>query len=339
MKLNLMKQFFDSVDDEWHSPIADEIAERWFEADFQAYCLRASANFTFLVKTGEQKYLLRFNHARERRVEYLAGELAYIEHLVSRGIHVAKPLPSLSGNLIESVETSMGLFHGTLFEFLPGEHREMETLDETAIKAWGRALGEMHRAGEGFEVEGRPGWREQIAMIREFVPQSEILVWQEAEALEKKLRALPINQTNYGLIHFDFEPDNIVWSDGRIGIFDLDDCAWDWFVMDIANALSSELFDDQLERYDLTNPKLKRFLEGYRSARRLHEQEVQWLPLFLRLDNLISFARVYRSIADGPVENEPEWTADLRLKLARELDKYRDSFRNHPIQNFLTGAQ
>ncbi len=335
MKLNLMKQFFDSVDADWRSPIANEIAERWFNADFEAYCIRASANFAFLVKAGGQKYLLRFNHASERQVKYIAGELAYIERLASRGIRVARPLPSLPGNLIESVETPMGLFHCALFEFLDGEHREMEALDETALKAWGRALGEMHRAGEGFKVEGQPGWQDQIALIRELVPHSETLVWQEVESVEKKLQALPIDQTNYGLIHFDFEPDNIVWLEGGIGIYDLDDCAYGWFVMDISNALSSELFDDRLERFNPAEPRMGWFLDGYRAARQVGEDELKQMPLFLRLDNLLAFARVYRSIVEMPLENEPEWTADLRVKLGKELDKYRESFQNYPVRDLL----
>ncbi len=203
--------------------------------------------------------------------------------------------------------TESALFHGTLFEFLPGEHREMESLDETALKAWGRALGELHQAAEGFKAQGRPGWQSQIATIRERVPQSEKLVWQEAEAVEKNLRMLPITKTNYGLIHFDFEPDNIVWLDGEIGIFDLDDCACAWFAMDVSNALCSELFNDQVGLFDFADPRLAWFLEGHRAVRALTENEVAWMPLFLRLDNLVSFARKPFSLPC----NQKDW-AELR---------------------------
>jgi Ser/Thr protein kinase RdoA (MazF antagonist) len=338
MKLNLMKQFFDSVDKDWRSPIADEIAARWFGAGFHAYCLRASANFAFKIRADGQDYLLRFNHASERQIEHIAAELAYIEHLAGNGIRVARPLPSLAGRLIESVSTPMGLFHGVLFEFLSGRRLDLADLDAKAIRHWGRALGQMHGASEGLKIEGRPGWQAQIAMIRALVPTSEILVWQETGAVEENLRKLPIHATNYGLIHFDFEPDNIVWVGEEIGIYDLDDCVYGWFVMDASNALSSELYDDRLESFDFTEPRLVWFLEGYRSVRSLSEQEVKWMPLLLRLDNLVAFARVYRSISDDPVGNEPEWTVNLRQKLSRELDKLRDSFRHYPIRDFVPGV-
>ena len=61
------------------------------------------------------------------------------------------------------------------------------------------------------------------------------------------------------------------------------------------------------------------------------------MPLFLRLDNLVSFARVYRSIAEDPVENEPQWTTNLRRKLSRELDKCREGFENYPIRSVPDG--
>ena len=331
MKLNLMKRFFDSVDDEWRSPIADEIGLKWFAESFDATCIRASANFVFQVKTGEQNYLLRFNHASERDAEFITAELTYIEHLVAGGIRVNKPLRSLAGNLVESVTTPMGVFHSVLFEFLPDEHLELDDFDANATKRWGQALGEMHRASEGFRVDGRLDWLAQLEMIRQIVPRSDAIIWKETDAVEKKLRALPMSDTNYGLIHYDFEPDNLVWSGSEIGIFDLDDCMYAWFAMDISNAISSELFDDQVENFDFMNPKLQWFLEGYRSVRPMDDEEISQMPLFLRLDNLIAFARIYRSVAEGPVEHEPEWAANLRQKLSMKLDKFRDSFQDHPI--------
>jgi Ser/Thr protein kinase RdoA (MazF antagonist) len=338
MKLGLMKQFFDSVDGEWRSPLADAIARQWFSGDFGAYCLRASANFAFIVKAEGRNYLLRFNHESERQAAFIAAELAFIAHLAARGVRVARPLPSLAGRLMESVPTPFGLCHGALFEFLPGEQLELEALDPEKIRRWGRALGEMHRAGEGLKIGGRPDWSAQLDWLRQVVPRRETLVWREADAVAERLQALPRSDANFGLIHYDFEPDNLVWSGAEIGIFDLDDCAYSWFAMDIVNALGSELFDDCIGRFDFTNPRLQGFLEGYRSARPIDDAELQWAPLFLRLDNLIAFARVYRSIAAGPVADEPQWTTDLRQKLQRMLDKYREAFQNYPIATQAPGA-
>jgi Ser/Thr protein kinase RdoA (MazF antagonist) len=232
----------------------------------------------------------------------------------------------------------MGIFHGVLFEFMPGKRLEFNELDAIAIERWGRALAQIHQASQGYKISGRMDPSSQIDMIRQIMPKSETTVWKEVDAAEELLRGLPASDENYGLIHFDFELDNLAWKDDEIGCFDLDDCAYEWFVMDISNAIMRELFDNQIERFDLTEKKLQLFLKGYRSVRRLDDEELKWLPLFLRFDNLITFARVYRSIAEGPEGQEPEWTVELRRKLSRELDKLRRGFQFTPIQEGYHGA-
>ena len=48
------------------------------------------------------------------------------------------------------------------------------------------------------------------------------------------LGALPVDRDRYGLIHFDFELDNLYWRDQTIGMLDFDDCAHYWYAADIA---------------------------------------------------------------------------------------------------------
>jgi len=335
MKLNLMKQFFDTVDQDWQSPIADEIASKWLKQVDAVRCVRASANFAFDVKTPARDYVLRFNHASEREPEFIAAELEYIEHLAERGIRAAKPVRSLTGNFAESVSTPMGVFHSVLFEAMTGAHLEFNALSAEQLQLWGRTLAQVHNASEGLQISGRPNWADQIAMARQIIPHSETAAWDELSAVEVRLAALPVSKTNFGLLHYDFELDNIRWSDSAIGVFDFDDCAYHWLVVDIANTLMSELFDDRVERVDLDDARFQTFLDGYRSARWIDDDDLRHIPLFLRLDNLINFARVYRAIADGPLEDEPQWMTDLRNKLGRALDQYREGFRDHPIRDWL----
>jgi Ser/Thr protein kinase RdoA (MazF antagonist) len=333
MKLSLMKAFFDTVDADWRSPIADQIAAHWLEAADQVQCIRASANFAFFARSGERKYVLRFNHASERQPETILAELTFIEHLAGRGVRVSRPQPSLAGNLLESVPTGMGMFHAALFEFLPGEHLELSAMDATHFERWGQALGEFHRASQGFQVDGRPDWRTQLDLARRCVPERRTAFHREAQAVERKLSTLPVTQANSGLVHYDFELDNLAWSAGEVGIYDLDDCMVAWYALDISNALASELFEDRVERVNLADERVQWFLRGYRSRRDIPDEELGWMPLLLRLDNLIGYARVHRSISEGshrnrtPVDPEPDWTTKLRRKLNRELNRLDKGFR------------
>jgi len=45
-----MKRFFDTVDSEWRSPIAAQIASAWVGPESDVRILRASANFVCVVQ-------------------------------------------------------------------------------------------------------------------------------------------------------------------------------------------------------------------------------------------------------------------------------------------------
>ncbi|MBN1148118.1 MAG: phosphotransferase [Anaerolineales bacterium] len=333
IKLNLMKQFFDTVDQEWRSPIADQIAARWLGGETAVRCIRASANFVFHIKANQADYVLRFNHASERQVEVIAAELQYIQHLARHGVCAARPVPSPNDRYIESVPTSMGVFHAVLFEALPGEHLEFEALSAQDFERWGRALAEVHVASQDLQVD-RPYWRDHIATARRIIPKSERSAWQELAALEERLDELPCSRENFGLVHYDFELDNILWRQGKANIYDFDDCAYYWFVADIPYALR-ELFDDRLERFDFEDGRFQAFLRGYRSLRQMENEELGRIALFLRLHNLVAFARIYRSIVENPASEEPEWTVALRERLGGKLEQYREDFQDYPIGDFL----
>ena len=106
----------------------------------------------------------------------------------------------------------------------------------------------------------------------------------------------------------------------------------------MANALR-DLFDDRAERVNLHDQRLRHFVQGYRSVRCLEDQDLQHLPLLTRMNNLVLFARVYRSIEDGPLPGEPQWATDLHAKLSGTLDRYRRSLSEYPIRSLLGKAR
>src|SRR2546430_7254258 len=59
----------------------------------------------------------------------------------------------------------------------------------------------------------------------------------EFDHLTSFLSALTVTETNSGLIHGDFELDNLFWQDDTIALLDFDDCSYSWYVADVAFAL------------------------------------------------------------------------------------------------------
>jgi Ser/Thr protein kinase RdoA (MazF antagonist) len=334
IRLTLMSAFDTQIDHGQQCPIADLVVKRWFDTGVSTRFVRASSNFVASVRMEHRTYFLRFNHESERGAGAYAAEMAFVEHLATRGIRVARPVRSKAGALVERVPTQMGTFHAVILEAMPGEAHDLMALDETALWAWGRAMAGMHAAAEGYTADGRPDWREHLTFARQTIPAAENAAHKELAFVQRALGALPRDATRFGMIHFDMEADNVRWQDGVPGIFDFDDCAYSWFAADVAYALR-DLYQDKIQRIDLADRRLRAFVTGYRSARPLLEDALRRLPLFLRLHNLFWFARLHRAIADGVVPRAAPWMTALRRKLVRKQDEYRKGFDEHPVCDYL----
>lgn len=330
MKLSIMQELVSTVNDEWESPLANEILQRWENDGEPAKYWRASANFVFFFNDksdNRRDRVLRFNHADERSAETIRAEIAHVNALIDKGIRVAKPIPSLAGNDVESVSTELGLFHAVAFEALPGEQLEIEELTSEQFARWGVALGELHNAStyhEGYKP-ARPSWTDHLAWVADYLPATETAALRMVDKLKHQLETLPINERNFGLIHYDFELDNILWHEEQPGIIDFDDCAWYWFVADFALALG-DLFDGSVDKVDLHNESFQQFLEGYRRVRPINDEELARLPLFVQLDHLITFAKLHRALTPINPNGELPWMPELRHKLAAKMDFLRGEF-------------
>ena len=81
----------------------------------------------------------------------------------------------------------------------------------------------------------------------------------------------------YGLIHADFNFDNILWRDGRVMAIDFDDCGFGWHLFDLATISILFLGTD---RYDLVK---RAVVDGYRQERPLSDEMLRQMPLFYLL--------------------------------------------------------
>ena len=94
------------------------------------------------------------------------------------------------------------------------------------------------------------------------------------------LRQLGKTSDNYGLIHGDFLPDNLIVNDGDLALIDFDDCGYGWHLYEMATGLFPQVkqpfFDDLVSAY----------LEGYRGVRALDDAEAELLPAFIMICGL-----------------------------------------------------
>ncbi|MFE8702938.1 hypothetical protein ACFYKX_20225 [Cytobacillus sp. FJAT-54145] len=104
---------------------------------------------------------------------------------------------------------------------------------------------------------------------------------------------------------------------------DFDDCCSHWYVADIAYALRDILEDG----VNWENPSLQQFLNGYEQRMELDKEILKELPWFLRMHNLVTFAKLLRTVDLEESRDYPEWLSGLHKKLLDKLDDYRVSFK------------
>lgn len=226
---------------------------------------------------------------------------------------------------MERIATQQGTYLVLAYEAVVGRIYEPEELSDGQVLEWGEALGRLHNAMEDIPAEGQSTWVELCGFIERNLPPAEAGLRGAYRQVLARLESLPDRPGDSGMIQFDFESDNLIWTDQGVGVIDLDESCRMWYAADVAFALRSAFHDDP-GKVDITLPTVGRFLEGYRRARPLRPEMVQQLPLFLAFHNVYMAARLIRSLSDGELPGEPDWMPALRQKLLSYIAAYRARF-------------
>ena len=324
MRLSTMWRGASRLDEAGQPPAASLVLRSWEHDAGSCAPVRYSSNFVFSFTEGGERRILRVADDQERSRAAIAAELDMLRWLAQEGLLVAAPVPSRRGDLIETVETDHDTFHGVVLPALPGVHLSIEELDQAGFEAWGETLGRLHQAlrrYRGASAGDRWTWRDHLALIESNVPRAERAVQREATDLAEALAALPSGPAHQGLIHFDFELDNLLWRERDIGIIDFDDCAHHWYGADIAFALR-DLFDEGAE---ITDPSVQSFLRGYGAHQPIDAPMLASLPVFSRLARLTTYARITRALDVQADDGPPPWIMDLHQRLHLRARQYETS--------------
>ena len=234
------------------------------------------------------------------------------------------PKRRLAGRSFKTVEVGDRTFHAVAFSGLSGDQLDSDDLDDGGFRRWGDALGRLHAALKSYpdaKTAARRSWRDDLTVIERLIPPGEASIRTEFLDLQAALHALPAEPDQIGLIHFDFELDNLVWSDDSIAMLDFDDCAAYWYAADIAFALR-DLFD---AGRSLDDPSVRAFLDGYSARTAIDASMVSAIPTFSRLSRLFGYARVARSLDLDPSPEHPDWLNGLIARFRDHNRAYRES--------------
>ena len=315
MTVRTMRRVVDDVQAGRVPRVALAAAARWNGRD--PVHVRSSANHVFRFLRNGQMLYLRLTPASERGRDAILAELDFVLHAARAGLGVAWPVPSAQGALVEDVDDH----HAVAFAALGGGPREWDELDEPMFRAWGGALARLHGASETFPVRtALPDLRGEMRAALETLPAHDAAVAALLESGLAWLDGLPADE--YGLLHGDFELDNLFWEAGRVHVLDFDAAAYGLYAMDVAIALGDVWRDGGADR----DERLAWFFAGYAEVRPLPTGTGAMLPRLVRLSSALKVARLLHAYATTDDTSSPGWVTAMRARHERWLRARRAEF-------------
>lgn len=281
---------------------------------------------------GEER-VLRISFRDDRDRSQIEGELEFILHLREGGVSVAYPIASSGGRFVETLDLDTRPVHcvsfirarGSRLSDMGYKYREGVPLTRY-FEDFGAALGKMHRLSHSFmpseSSRRRPDWIDSIeARIREYMPPNLGNTRKAFESLLEETKRLAKDESRYGLTHGDFGDGNFMidYETGEITPFDFDDCRYNWYIYDLADAWTKGFgwaqFESSVEkRKDVMANWFDHVLKGYSSEREPDSSALDRLPFFLKLvemDNFLDELR-YRTLSGEGLEPDEELGYTIR---------------------------
>ncbi|PFA69155.1 hypothetical protein CN378_04565 [Bacillus sp. AFS015802] len=304
--------------------LAEMLLRHW-ECDGQSPELfttyRISSNATYSFQFRDKTQFLRFTPTSEKCRENLLAELDFISYLRSKEYGALETVGSKSGNELMEVQTPWGEYYASMFKQVPGVPISETDLNDHIIFSYGKSLGKLHRLSNEYQPVQSKRWSfsdvlTSIESILIDLPH-ETLALKETKLLQDYFQTIPKSKSNFGLIHYDFEYDNVFYDaeSQSCYVIDFDDAMYHWYVMDIEQTLDS-LQDCILP--ELFQGKKECFLDGYRTEYEIEDDMMALRPVFRRFADLYGYVRILRSTEDQ-WNHEPDWLVGLRGRLMEAM--------------------
>ncbi|MGN7478766.1 phosphotransferase enzyme family protein [Solibacillus silvestris] len=309
---------------------AQSLLQFWEYDEGTLVLWRASSNFVYAFEHNTIPYFLRLSFDQDNSIEQIKAELEFMQYLQSNGFSTVSPIPSVNSKLIETLKTEEGMYIAVVFNAANGINLDEDTITEKQMEEWGKSLASLHSLSKTFEplCARRKSWLDSLQFMERVFKKhpGEELALQELSEMTNWLQSLSIDKDVFGLIHYDFQLDNLFFEEDKVphfNVIDFDDAVYHWYALDLVTALDDFIADD--------NPRSKlliySFLDGYRSKMVLENDVVDQFPQFQRYANLYKYARLLKSLDYGEIHDTPRWFDELKVKLVRVADKLRNKFQ------------
>ncbi|MAS36972.1 MAG: hypothetical protein CL610_23410 [Anaerolineaceae bacterium] len=301
-----------AVQARYHDAILTEAMRRYGIAEGDIHLLDGFESFMYAYERAGQSFILRIGHSLRRSVDLIQGEVDWLNYLAAGGVSVAAAHTSLQSELVECIDDGQGgQFLVTAFTRAPGRSPEIADWQPPLFEEYGRMIGRMHRLTQAYQLPD-PAWKRfewdapGMLDIDDWLTADHDAIRRQYEPLKAHLFGLPKDDATYGLVHQDAHGGNFFVDDaGTLTFFDFDDCAYTWFINDIAIVLFYALSWSHVEP-GFTHDFMPPFLRGYRAENQLDARWLPEIPHFLKLREIDMYLRILRDFEDYEVDR---WAA------------------------------
>ncbi|MBE0686356.1 MAG: phosphotransferase [Anaerolineaceae bacterium] len=313
------------IKDLFNEDILHEAMQRYGIVKDEIHILDSFESFIYEFKNKTGEYILRISHSIRRDEALIHGEVDWINYLADHGISVARSILSLHGNLVETIpDQNVGYFLATAFVKAAGTP-PWGRWTPNLFESYGELIGQMHALTNQFQPlqpeRKRPEWDNPIFdYVEQYLPESVFLIREKYKAVCMHVNKLPKNPETYGLVHQDAHGSNLFIDDqGKITLFDFDDCGYNWFINDIAIVLFY-MVASSTEKAALTREFMSHFLKGYLHYFPLDLDLLKEIPYFLKMREIELYAVIQR---DFDLDNiEDSWA--MRFMHNRKINIEND---------------
>ncbi len=243
-------------------------------------------NIVYRFEAAGRGYYLRVCHVSLHPMPEARAVMRFLRFLAAENVPVGAPVPSINNAYIETLAD--GYYAAAQVE-APGINLERRLLDLSVYQAWGRSLGKLHAASRRFQPE--PVSDYQFPSVQRFWRNIEPTIRGSAPEIQRVYAELSdwmgsLPDHDYGLIHGDYRPGNVIWDGVTARTIDFDEPNFHWYIADVCRALL-ELHEQPLA---LRRRHREAFMRGYSSEHQIDDWWLSQLPYFAQHRALLMHA-------------------------------------------------
>lgn len=259
-----------------HRFVPDLARELWRGDPASLRLISQDYNIVYRFEAEGRGYYLRICHPVLHPLPKARQVMGFLRFLAVNDVPVGRPAPSVNGRYIETLK---GGYYAAAQVEAPGRAMSQHMLDLSVYEAWGRSLGKLHAASRRYQPD--PAIDYKFPTVQRFWENITPTVRASSRELQRVYAELTaytgsLPAHDYGLIHGDYRPGNVIWDGTTATTIDFDEPNYHWYIADISRALM-ELSDQPWKRRRAFRDA---FMAGYASEHRIDDFWLTQLPRF-----------------------------------------------------------